>query len=527
MLPRTIKFLSLLSILLLFFVACKREEPTAWDVAVLGPIAHGEITFEDLVDDQSLLSADANGLMHVVIKDSIVGIELDSLVQLPDTSIIESFTAGFSGGPLSIPQGTNVITNNDDFVFGISSASLRQVLLDGGQLEYKVKSYINGELDVAYALPGATLGGVPFELNLLTTPGSANAPFEQSGTVDLYGYNFDLTGGTGTSANSLASNLDVSVYSLAENAAEVFGTDSLSIELKFVEPSVVYARGYFGNQTIDVSENIDLELDNYLTGSPIQLEEIAFQLDLENSVGVDASLLINSITASRDGYTSVELDHELVGSAVNITRATIVNDQVLSTSHSYLMDETNSNITDFIGLIPSTIAVNSTFELNPFNDVSGGNDFIFTNESFQLDYEIDIPLCFGIEGLTFRDTLKFDALEDLPNANGLLILYVENYFPVGGEISLERVSNDDSPVVLNTGELLSATPTSLLEENIPSKSTIEFFLEDDDITELQNGAQFELSITLFSADGEQVKFSGNEKIRAKIIADANLEVTLE
>ncbi|MGB1032647.1 MAG: hypothetical protein ACPGWM_08530, partial [Flavobacteriales bacterium] len=144
MLHKTTNYVILLSLVLILIVACKREEPTAWDVAILGPIAHGEISFADLVNDEDLLSADANGLMHIIIKDSIVGIELDSLVQLPDTSIIESFTAGFSGGPLSIPQGTNVITNNDDFVFGISSASLRQVLLNGGLLEYKIKSYING-----------------------------------------------------------------------------------------------------------------------------------------------------------------------------------------------------------------------------------------------------------------------------------------------------------------------------------------------------------------------------------------------
>ncbi|MGB0424916.1 MAG: hypothetical protein ACPGED_11345, partial [Flavobacteriales bacterium] len=334
-------------------------------------------------------------------------------------------------------------------------------------------------------------------------------------------------GGTGTATNSIASNLSVEVFSQAVNAAEVYGTDSLSIELKFVEPSVVYARGYFGNQVIDVSEEIDLEINDFLSGSPIQLDEISFQLDLENSVGVDASLLINSISSNRDGFSSIDLEHELVGSPVNITRATIVNDEVLSTSNSFLIDETNSNITEFIGLVPSFLNLNSTFELNPFNDVSGGNDFIFTQESFQLDYEIDIPLCFGIEGLTFRDTLDFDSLEDMPNANGLVLLYLENYFPVGGEVSLERVSNSEDPVILNTGELHAATPTSLLEENIPASSTIEFYLEDEDIIALQNGAQFELLITLFSSDGEQVKLSGNEKIRAKIIADANLEVTLE
>jgi len=527
MLSRTINFVFLLIFGVLFFSACKREEPTTWDIAVLGPIAHGEIGFDDLINDDELLTTDANGLMHVLIKDSIVGIELDSLVQLPDTSIVESFTAGFTGGPLSIPQGTNVITNNDDFIFGISSASLRQVALNGGWLEYKIKSYINGELDVAYALPGVTLGGVPFELSIVTSAGSADAPFEESGSVDLNGYNFDLSGGSGTSTNSLASNLDVSVFSGAAQAAEVYGTDSLSIELKFIEPSVFYARGYFGNQIIDVSEEIDLEIDDFISGYPIQLEAISFQLDLENSVGVDASLLVNELIANRSGHPSVALDHELIGSPVNITRATIVNNEVISTSNSFLMDESNSNVTDFISLIPSTINLNSSFELNPLQDVSGGNDFIFTQESFQLDYEIDIPLCFGIEGLSFRDTLELDSFEDLPNANGLVILLLENYFPVGGDFLLKRIEHEEEGVFLSEGELLPATLTSLLELNTPSISKIEFYLENEDVVALQNGAKFELMITLYSENGEEVKFSGNETINAKIITDANLEVSIE
>jgi len=171
--------------------------------------------------------------------------------------------------------------------------------------------------------------------------------------------------------------------------------------------------------------------------------------------------------------------------------------------------------------------LNSSFELNPLQDVSGGNDFIFTQESFQLDYEIDIPLCFGIEGLSFRDTLELDSFEDLPNANGLVILLLENYFPVGGDFLLKRIEHEEEGVFLSEGELLPANLTPLLELNTPSISKIEFYLENEDVVALQNGAKFELMITLYSENGEEVKFSGNETINAKIITDANLEVSIE
>ena len=60
----------------------------------------------------------------------------------------------------------------------------------------------------------------------------------------------------------------------------------------------------------------------------------------------------------------------------------------------------------------------------------------------------------------------------------------------------------------------------------PNQSQVSIHLSEDDFELLQNGAQFILRIALLGS-GEQLKITGNEHLKAKIVADVNTTLSVE
>ena len=185
-------FLTILALL----TACKRDLPTQWEVDGLLPLAHGKVGLADLLPD-SMLTTNDQGVLHLRIDENLTDFDLDSLVEIPDTTIRESFTPGFPWGPVTLPPGTSVLNQEDESVFAISAVELKRVSMKGGFMEFSVKNYMDGQLVLSYALPGATKGGVPVEIEEVLLPGSGE-------TIGLHrkyfleGYTFDFTGTSGT-----------------------------------------------------------------------------------------------------------------------------------------------------------------------------------------------------------------------------------------------------------------------------------------------------------------------------------------
>ena len=75
-----------LTTLLLF--ACKHElEKPTWDVDVIVPIAHTNMTINNLLPDSGLnFTEDNNGFITLVYEESLLNVDYDSLLLLETTS---------------------------------------------------------------------------------------------------------------------------------------------------------------------------------------------------------------------------------------------------------------------------------------------------------------------------------------------------------------------------------------------------------------------------------------------------------
>lgn len=507
-------------------LSCRKEGALRWDADLLFPIAHGRINLADVITD-TLLSTDPDGLVHLVYESDWIDLPLDSLVELPDTAVINSFSPPFSGGPFTIPSGSNLITLNDNIVLDADPAQLKLVRFSEGTLRYALRSYVNGYLDVSYELPGVDEDNGGFLLETTSEPGTPENPWEETGELDLEGVTLLLTGDDGLSHNSVASQIVVNASSSVSESLEVYGEDSVAVELEFLGAKVAYAKGYFGDYTSELDEQFELQAAISAGENGLLLPGISFDLQLENYFGADVQLNIQTLEGI--GNQAVALEHQDFNGPINIARALDDNATVIPTNWSIAMDNSNSNIVEWIANVPDSVALLANLDLNPLGDISGGNDFFYAAHPPRAQFNLDIPLCINAEELQFRDTLWINDNLELPSANGKIHLYVLNTFPFSLDLQLTMYSANQvllAEIPLSE-PISSAIYVNQLEPNGSVQSDVEFILEDGVLEQIEPNAYFVITSQVSGYEQFEVKLDGSEYIDVKIIADLETEMTVE
>lgn len=484
-------------ILTLSVVSCRRDQDTSWNVKAAGPIAYGRIGLENLLAD-SLLSADENGLWHLVISRNLTDFNLDSLVRIPDTVIHRKFVVPFGGGPISIPPGVNVMSYNENSTLQFNSTQLKTVRTSGGMLQYSLKSYVNGYLRCVYSLPGLRIGGEGTVITVNTLPSTGGVPSVASGFIPLNGYELDLTGASGFLRNTIASSLQVNTAPDAPNPSEVFGNDSVVVELRFVEPRVAYARGYFGYHTYNVNETSTFQTGLSATEGVLRVDQAEVRMKLENYTGADAQVTFTQIASQNSGTgNTVSLQQPALFQTINITRATDVGGLVTPVVQERVVNTSNSNINAFVENLPNGVLIQAEVEVNPLGDVSDGNDFIYTNRAINALIEADVPLKFGMNALVFRDTLSFKVPEGL-EASGEFFLRIKNRFPFGTSLSGWLLKDDGTMVrqLFADQHVSPALPSGNPQHPLPAESVVRVAFNPADLMVMESGAKLALRVEL-------------------------------
>ncbi|MFM9006096.1 MAG: hypothetical protein ACKOSR_11435, partial [Flavobacteriales bacterium] len=305
--------------LLVAFSSCKRTEPTSWDADVKGPLAYGRLSLANILSD-TLLTADENGLWHVMLDENLTDFDLDSIVQIPDTTITKQYPLFVTG---DFPQGFALpISPTQEIRLQLPVVQLKEVHIKSGQLKYRVHSPVDGYLNCSFNIPGLTSNDVPQSLQVQTQPPVGNEEFIAEGLLDLSGFELDLTGESGTSFNRIEASFTVVVDANAPQPAHVAAGDVIELELLFVDPKVSYARGYFGTHEYALDEEIDFSAVANMPQGLLDLDGTSMQFSIRNAVGVDAQIDFNEISNwNETTQTGVALDYAPLFAPINITRA--------------------------------------------------------------------------------------------------------------------------------------------------------------------------------------------------------------
>jgi len=418
------------------FSSCKREEPTSWESNWVAPLAYGRLTLSDLTADNGY--SDSEGIYHLFFEKLISGFGTSDLTQIPDTNISQKFVVPLSGGPFQIPGNTAIITQNQNYNVETNGTGLRMVKVKSGQMIVHVKSYVNAYLHPSFTLYNVSeVYGNNTDIDFALNPGSASAPTEGYYTVDMANKYVVLSGTTGFDYNKLSTHLEIRTeQNTTADQNTIYGQDSVRFELIMSDLVIDYAKGYFGNDTYSFNETFNLaESANMPTGM-LALDQASFGFHVTHKMGFDGKLKIDNVMGLNTYMnTGVWLTGGNLHNPFFITRSIDEGGTASISNYDINLNEGNSNITSFMGSLPYAVLVTGSLQLNPFGNVSDGNDFFYSDQLTEAKLVVDVPLRLAASDLTLRDTLDVEVTTDAVRVSSLT-LDIQNAFPMEWKLNL-------------------------------------------------------------------------------------------
>jgi len=428
----------ILSILFLFsalLFSCKKEnENPQWNINVLGPLAKASMGLENIIGDSSI-SINGNGAVSLIIDTTFSNFKLDSIYQIPDTTLFT--TQVWPPFPQLINPGQTFIASNNNVTLGVTGVQLKSAVLQQGSIKIEIKNTVHSKILYNYTIPKALKNGVPFTVSFSVDSASATDPKYFSQTYDFSGYTVDLSGSTGGSYNTLAYN--VMARSDTDGVAfTLAGSDTLlNLKTSLLGIAPNYVRGYLGQSDLSDIKSINFGYGDLVSDGTILLDSVEMKFDVTNYIGADLQAYFNSITAvnNRTGQSIPLSNSTLIQNYLNINRATESAPASFNV-HPYVfsvaLNNSNSNIKQIMESLPDSLLYDLSLQLNPLGNISGSNDFIYSDKIVDTRIQVKMPLSFAANQLTLSDTIDFtieNAADLDPIGPSTITLYATNGFP--------------------------------------------------------------------------------------------------
>lgn len=505
----------------------KTGNKASWDIDALVPLLYSELTINDLIPD-SLISTDSDGFVSLAYADTILQLSLDTLVKLPDTTITEFFSLPLP--ELSVPAGTTVSSIPEDIEINAAGIELKSAIVKSGTIIIKITSSIPGNMVVKYEIPHATLNGVSFEAQA-TVPAAANGfSGEIIETFDVSGYALDFTQAASSPFNKLQTLMTIGTDPSGGNTIISF-TNSVTIEITFADFTPKFARGYFGNQSYDIGpESTAFNAFDLIENGTIDLENVQFNLMIRNGVGADVRATIQQLNSENtETGSSVGLQHAIIGSAINLNRASLQNNQIQYSEYPILMNNTNSNIDLMLENLPNQFGYTANLQLNPLGNISNHNDFIDCESTFDVVLDAAIPLSIIATQLQIGDTsaITINQNDALDNVNsGTLVIRMNNGFPLEGWIEFASLTNNQRTFTFLEDAFFPSAMLGAGNQVIaPTFKEFRIEMTADDIAALKTSDQIVARVRFNTASlTEHIKIYDHHRMSLKAVADFNYHV---
>jgi hypothetical protein len=428
------KKLIIIILLIVSAFSCKRE-PISWDVDSLVPILKTKMTVQQAIPD-SMISVGSNNELNLIYKGTLIDFKLDSVLSMPDTTTTDIFS--WPIGSITLLPGQVFLSDTNFTRFDMGGAKLTHLFIQSGSIDLTLTSSLQGPSVMEYSLPTATKNGVPFFVKEFIPAGTTSAPSLITKSYDLSGYDISLTGINNDNYNVLANAhrayIDYSSGPVIINAGDKFVASNT---FSAVTPS--YARGSFGSELIQESAMGEvLDAFDNIAGGTIKLEEVSMIFQINNEVGIDATIKVNDLTGNNThNNNAITLQSPLSNGEINLNRATEINGIQSGTNpsiYTQIIDNSNSNISQFVSNLPNELNYDFDIQLNPVGNVSNSNDFIYNNTGISIDLDSEIPLNFNAHNLILVDTSEFKiegtSQEDVSKIiSGYINLHANNWYP--------------------------------------------------------------------------------------------------
>ncbi len=397
--------------------ACIKEEDfkgidkakfTSWNPAIAAPIGSAKLTLKDILKKAGnieYLIEDPDGYLRVYHRSSLISETAGDLItfgkQDKDTTINIPF-------PVYLPVGDSIsmihmftqkFSNNQNDV--VDSIRFKQ-----GLFSIEIESMMDHNAKLILSSPGITKNNIPFRrvFNLNYT---GTLPVTRNENIDLDGYSFvfDHSG----NQNNLIFYVEIKLF--GDNNPN---PGPFPIKISMSQDQLLY-RVLFGQiKTRSMSllyDVIKIPFFEKSLGGVFRINDPRIGISINNSFGIPVSIAIDPLK----GFSDINPPYNVALSGPGLPvpfmlNAPTINQVGQKVNTSIKLNKNNSNIDDFINLLPQKIEYGVEGIINPAG-VSPGN-FVLDTSSFEVEIEVEIPLEGYASGFTLQDTMEFKFSED-------------------------------------------------------------------------------------------------------------------
>lgn len=481
------RILSLLTICSVLFFSCRKEK-AKWDTAWVAPIVNDTLSLSNLVND-STLSVSSSGFYEVDLTRTLIDWGIENLVSIPDTLIEHSFTSVVPS--LSVPPGFSFVNEIEEHELNIQDVQLKKIRVNSGTIQMTVYNPLPTKAFFTVQLPGVVKDGVEFQEQYAVEGGTTSNPGSETAVLDLAGYVLDLTGETGGDYNKLQSRLIISSDPVGPTVT-LTNTQVFNVLANFSGIKIDYARGYFGNKILEESKELNIDFMSMVAGGSIDIPGPQLQLIVTNGMKIAASATLNSLTNTNYAGNTVELTGSSMSTPFYIDPATGSWNTLTNSTKNISFSSSNSNLEAYLENLGKKHTINYRLELNPWGNVSGGWNEIFPSSRFKVQFNAQMPLSVGADGLTLRDTFDFKLNQntDASHASSAeLVLTASNAFPFSADIKLTLLDANGAVLGQITGDKQVASSVGgVLASNglVVSSSEVIFSLPESLVSKLND-----------------------------------------
>lgn len=474
-----------LILIIALFASCRKEK-ASWDSDWRVPLIHDSLTLSKLVTD-SILDINTDGSYQLVINRDLLNLNIDSLLQLPDTVIRQNVAIAVS--EVNVPPGFSFLNETEDHTFEVADLILKKVVLASGMADIEISSPINAPTILTLTLPSVKKDGIVYSKTINAPPGSLSSPSTTREVLDLSGYEIDLTGQDGSSFNIIQSQVSVSSDPNGDPVT-VTSQDTVRFNVEFKKLTPSYARGYFGNQSFSDTTTFDFDLMNSIVAGAIDLDNISLNIRVENGLKTSARAKFTQVQNDGVSGSSVGLSHPELGPWIWLNQATGDWNSLVPSVHNIQFDQSNSTIEAFLENIPKFMRVGYAFELNPWGNTSGGYDEFFSHSTVRAFLTANMPLAIGMNNLTYADTfaLNYDNSQGTISVkSGTIEIEASNSYSFDADLHLEFLDATNTVLFQKSGDQKIKGSTSLAN-SAPDveKSKIQITLSEEETSKLKD-----------------------------------------
>jgi hypothetical protein len=495
------------------FSGCKKDfEQFNWDTDLSFPVAYGRLTLGNLLADSIL--ENNNGNLSLKLKQDLVKVDIEKLIDIPDTLIDSLYSYPIN---LYFDPGYVYFNKVEKTKLNLSGAQITNAVIKKGKIIFSLSTTLKERSILNFKMNGASKNGVLLTFTDWVEKSDGITPVIYTKEIDLSGYTLNLKGVSNNSFNEIF--YQITAQTDPNGQPVIFEAGNfMKFETQFKDLAPEYLMGYFGNLKSNIGpESINLDIFKKIKSGFINLDDAFLNLSLTNRIGTDIKLNIKEITSYNSNFNKeINLENsELINNTITVNRATQTNTgpypPVVPFIKNYTLTSANSNIKTFIENLPTSIGYNLGFELNPFGNLSGGNDFVYFDKPFEAKMELTLPLKFNLNNLILADTIKFKkTIAGIDRTKSATVsISLKNNFPFSVNVLLYTM---DSLGNFNT---LPIEP----EKEIKSATT-------DNSGNILNASEQELVFKLINTDLKNILNKGNIYITARANSPLNSKTIL-